>query len=77
MGAERVRITFRHRRGEIVGIVGDPDRWVVGRQHYYTRESLGPVVQYDLDNVRTGERQEGVLEPDITAPPRPGGGHYE
>jgi len=72
MGAERVRITFRYRRGELVGISGDPDRWLVARQHYYTREIMGPVIQYDLDNLRTDERREGVLEPDITpAPPRP------
>jgi hypothetical protein len=81
MQAERKRITFRYRRGEVIGIAGRPDRWIVGPRHYDERDIMPPLITYDLDHERTGVREERVAEADIIAPPRPhnlqGGRHAQ
>jgi hypothetical protein len=79
MQAERIRILFRYRRGEIVSIAGRPDRWVVVARHYDERQYAGPLITYDLDQERTGIRENRVAEVDILAPPHPQhipGGHH-
>lgn len=67
MGAERRRILFRYRRGDVVGKASTPETWLVVRQRYETREVLPPLVQYLL---RSGDVDMWVDEPDVIAPPQ-------
>ena len=68
MAAERRRILFRYRRGDIVQKAGSPETWLVVRQRYETREIMPPFVQYQL---RRGEVDLWVDEADIVGEGKP------
>lgn len=70
--SQRVRITFRYRKGDVVWWEDDPTRpleaYVVVQRRWTDRDILAPVIEYGLSRLAepTG-RMWWAYEPDVLA----------
>ena len=70
--SQRVRITFRYRKGDVVWWEDDPTRpleaYVVVQRRWTDRDIMAPVIEYGVCRLDDpGEPMQWALEPDVLA----------